>query len=107
MSTNIESVVRTSAETTRELGSSLLEYARTSNEKGYRADKLRLTAENPITLVQELQAFKRYMNEYKIVKRTVWFQQARYAVTDRSRVKIIIEQIIIDQIGNEANLQAA
>ena len=105
LSHNIETLVKTNAETTRELGSSLVEYARTSNEKGYRAEKPKLTAENPIVLVQELQAFKRYMNECKIVKKSTWFQQARYAVVAQSRAQIAIEELIIDKFANEAGFQ--
>ena len=45
--------------------------------------------------------------DLKSQKRATWFQQARYAVTEKSRAKIAIEQLVIDHFGNEINIQAA
>ena len=97
--------MKANAETTRELGNSFVEYARTSSEKGYRAEKPRISGENPISLVEELQAFKRYMNECKISKRSTWFQQARYAVIANSRATTAIEALVIDKFGGESQFQ--
>ena len=97
--------MKANAESARELGSSFVEYARTSSEKGYRAEKPRISGENPISLVEELQAFKRYMNECKITERSTWFQQARYAVNNKSRAQTAIEQLVIDRFGSESGFQ--
>ena len=84
----------------RELGASLTEYARSSSDKGCRSDKPKLTASNPIALRDELEYFKRYMAENRIIKRPLWFQQARSAV-----VRPLWHEMIVDVWGSEQLFQ--
>ena len=45
------------------------------------------------------------MNECKITKRSTWFQQARYAVNNKSRAQTAIEELVIDRFGSESGFQ--
>ena len=68
MAANADRLAEAQTETLKGFGSSLLDYARMSNDRGFKGEKPKITAENPISLSNELQAYKRYMNENKVWK---------------------------------------